>query len=212
MIYKSIKQKIMKKNYTFIIALVFTLLSINANATTHNVQIGTNGTSTGNFFNPTTFSAVVGDVVTWTLINGVHDVTSTSVPAGAATFASGTLTTIGSQYSYTITKAGTYNYECSIHATSGMTASFTATGGLGIADPNLDLSTIAFPVPCTDKITFKYNGIEKVVMYNVIGEQVKVIELGGNQGTIEMNLDGMPSGIYFYNTYKDGLVYETKKL
>ncbi len=52
----------------------------------------------------------------------------------------------------------------------------------------------------------------KIVLYNVIGEQVKAIELGGNQGTIEMNLEGMPSGIYFYNTFKEGLVYETRKI
>ncbi len=202
----------MKKLYTLIFAVICTLLSINVNATTINVQVGTNGTSTGNFFNPTSFSAVVGDVVTWTLINPQHNVTSTSVPAGAATFSSGTMTTVGVQFSYTITKAGTYNYDCTFHVSSGMTGSFTATGGLGIADPSSDLSTDAFPVPCIDKIIFKYNGIDKIVLYNVIGEQVKAIELGGNQGTIEMNLEGMPSGIYFYNTFKEGLVYETRKI
>ena len=92
-----------------------------------------------------------------------------------------------------------------------MTGSFTV-GATGIANPTENLNTSAFPVPCVDKIIFKYNGIDKIVLYNVIGEQVRAIELGGNEGTVEMNLDGMPSGIYFYNTIKEGLVFETRKI
>ena len=199
----------MKKLYTLILLSICTLVSINAKALTHYVSIGTNGTANGNYFSISTFTANIGDVVTWTLVDGVHDVTSTTIPSAAATFSSGSMITIGQQYSYTITAAGTYNYKSSLDA--GMTASFTV-GGMGITNPTESLNTSAFPVPCVDKVIFKYNGIDKIVLYNVIGEQLRAIELGGNQGSVEMNLDGMPSGIYFYNTIKEGLVFETKKI
>jgi len=193
----------MKKIYTIIFTTAFSLFVINANAVTIPVSI------TSNTFTPTSFNASIGDVVVWTLNAGSHTTASILVPGGAATWDSGTMSVIGSTYSYTITTAGTYGYHCAFHP--NMIAGFTVTS-VGIPEPSINFLISAFPNPFTDKITFNYKGIEKIEVFNVIGKQVKSIETTGNEGTIEMNFEGLTAGIYFYRTYKDGIVVETRKI
>lgn len=71
-------------------------------------------------FVPQTLTVKAGTKVTWTNNDTTqHDVTSTDGPAidaaTTSTFASGTLNQ-GDSFSFTFTKAGTYYYECTIHA------------------------------------------------------------------------------------------------
>ncbi len=68
-------------------------------------------------FSPTTLKVIVGvnNTITWTNRDLVqHTVTSTSVPAGANTFDSGTFSN-GGQFSVTLAVPGTYQYHCTIH-------------------------------------------------------------------------------------------------
>ena len=203
----------MKKIYTLIYASALVLLTISANATTHHVNVGqVNGGTTGALaFNPNNFTASVGDTVVWVWFNGFHSVDNLIIPGGAATFSSPNLSSAGQTFTYPITTAGSYTYQCGIHTTS-MTGAFSVTGALGISAPSVNLFTSAYPNPCSDKMNFTYNGIDKIEFYNVIGEQIKAIELENKEGTIEMNFDGMVSGIYFYRTYKNGLAFETRKI
>ena len=83
-------------------------------ATGHSVAIQ------GFAFSPQTLTVKAGTTVTWT--NGdsaTHDVASTNGPATDASttdlFSSGPLGS-GQSFSFTFTKAGTYYYECTIHA------------------------------------------------------------------------------------------------
>jgi plastocyanin len=71
-------------------------------------------------FSPSTLTVKAGTKVTWTNNDGAtHDVASTDGPGtDAATtglFAGGPLGS-GESFSYTFAKAGTYYYECTIHA------------------------------------------------------------------------------------------------
>jgi len=71
-------------------------------------------------FSPSTLTIKPGTTVTWTNKDSVpHNVTSTDGPGISAkttsTFASGTMST-GQTFTFTFSKAGTYFYECSIHA------------------------------------------------------------------------------------------------
>lgn len=192
----------MKKLYTLILS---TLFVGSISATTINVSI------TSNQFTPPTFTANIGDVVMWTLNAGVHNVTSASVPAGAASFASGTMSTIGQTFSYTITHAGTYGYFCSIHG-SGMAGGFNVTATT-IAEPTVDLLTNAYPNPFNDKLTIKYGkGIQSIDVFNVVGEKVKSIDVNNPDFKVEVNFEALPSGIYFYRTYSDGNIIETRKI
>ena len=74
----------------------------------------------GNTFSPATLTVAVGSTVTWTNEDAVpHTVTSTDGPGVDAavtdTFDSGDLGQ-GDTFSFTFDEAGTYDYECTIHA------------------------------------------------------------------------------------------------
>ncbi len=189
----------MKKIYTL---LAFTMLGVSLNAATINVSI------TNTAFTPSAFSANVGDVVVWTWDGGFHSVTGLSIPGGATTLESGQKSS--GTYSYTITVAGTYGYWCSIH-TSSMVAGFSVTA-TGISEPTTNLITSAYPNPFKDKLTFKFAGIESIQVFNIIGEKVKALELSATESKVEVDFANLPSGIYFYRTYKDGIIVETKKI
>ncbi len=118
----------MKKLYTLILGSAFLLLTIKANGTVINIAVGVdNSGNQANTFFPSIINYVnVGDTIVFVLAYGTvqHNVTSTSVPAGASPMSSGTLTTAGQTYIYPVTVAGTYNYQCTFHI--GMTGAFTA--------------------------------------------------------------------------------------
>jgi plastocyanin len=194
----------MKKIYSLIFATALTLFSVNANAVNIPVSI------TNFAFTPATFTANVGDVVVWTLTSGTHTVVGTSVPSTAAAISSGTMALNGT-YSYTITVAGTYTFKCGIH--SSMVGGFSAAGSTGILEPATNLLTNAYPNPFSDKITVTYtNNIQSLEIINLIGEKVRTMELSAIENKAEIDLSNLPSGIYFYRTYKEGKVVETKKI
>ena len=132
----------MKKITTFISAFTFLALmfsNIQTYAVKHivNVQNIT--------FSPSTLNVSVGDTVRWVWINGTHTTTSVTIPAGANTWDQ-PITSTNTFYEYPVTVAGTYNYECSIHAAMGMTATFTATSfvpTLAVTPSNRNVSAAA---------------------------------------------------------------------
>jgi plastocyanin len=192
----------MKKTYSFIFASIFTVLTLNLSAVTIPVSIANSA------FSPATFTANVGDMVVWTLVNGNHNVVGLSVPAGAASISSGTMA-IGGTYSYTITVAGNYGYKCGIH--SSMLAGFSASS-VGISESATNLITSVYPNPFKDKLTIKYNGIESIQVFNIIGDKIKSVELAPTESKVEIDFENLPSGMYFYRTYRDGNIVETKKI
>lgn len=104
-------------------ALLATMLLAGEDTWAH-TQVVNFGGSLGLVFSPSSFTARVGDTVTWVGDFTMHTTTSTSVPAGAATWNFGP--TSATSFSYAIKVAGTYNYECAIHVSLGMVGSFTA--------------------------------------------------------------------------------------
>lgn len=198
----------MKKLYILSAAFIFTLISTTLNASTINVSI------TNNAFTPSTFSANVGDVIVWTWnSSGVtHNVTSiaSGIPAGAAALASGNMSS--GTYSYTITISGNYAYSCTIHQLAGMVGGFTVSA-VGVAEPATDLITNFYPNPFKEKVTIKYDGIETIDIFNIVGERIRTIELPLNDNKIEVDFSAFPSGMYFYRTYKeDDILVETRKV
>jgi plastocyanin len=200
----------MKKLYSLLFVSTFTFLSFIANAGTVNIAVGTNGSTAANAYFPSAATANVGDVIQFTLANSVHTVTSTSVPSGATAFDSGNMTTVGQQFTYTVTVAGTYTYQCNIHGSS-MSGTITVSS-VGITDPTINPLTSVYPSPFKENVTVKYNGIESIEFINIVGEKVKTVEMPATEGKIEVSFDNFPTGIYFYRTYKDGVIYETRKI
>lgn len=194
----------MKKLYSLFFISAFSLFTININAATINVTVASNS------FTPSTFTAVLGDNIVFTLASGTHNVTGVSVPAGAAAISSGTMSTVGQTYTYNVTVAGNYGYQCTFHPTT-MIGGFTASA-TGIVDPTANLLTSVYPSPFKERITVKYSGIESIEFINVVGEKVKTLEMNAAEGKLEIDFENFPAGVYFYRTYKDGVVYETRKI
>jgi plastocyanin len=75
------------------------------------VQGAQNQGNPAGYFSPASFTAKVGQAVTWSNGDGAtHTVTSTT----SGQFDSGSIPS-GGTYSYTFTQAGTYTYYCTIH-------------------------------------------------------------------------------------------------
>lgn len=191
----------MKKSYLFICSLI-ALSSINANSANIAVAV------TNNTFTPQTFTANIGDVITWSFNAGTHNVTSQTVPTGAAALASGNMSS--GTYVYTVTVAGNYGYNCTLH--TGMIAGFTVSGTTSILEPVTNLLTSAYPNPVKDRLTVKYDGLDLIDVLNVVGEKIQTIALDATESKVEIDFSNLPSGMYFYRTYKAGVLVETKRI
>jgi len=131
------------KKFTFFVFTMTILAGMFINtatfAVTHTVTVG------NYYFNPTSLNVEVGDIVKWVWVEGSHTTTSTSVPAGAASWDS-PLNSGNQTYSYTVTTAGNYDYKCTPHAGMGMVGSFVATAAannLVVTPPNQNVSATA---------------------------------------------------------------------
>jgi plastocyanin len=66
-------------------------------------------------FVPASVDCEVGDTIRWVWVSGFHTTTSTSVPAGAATWDS-PIDNANTTFTYVMTKAGNYAYWCTPHS------------------------------------------------------------------------------------------------
>jgi plastocyanin len=74
-----------------------------------------------------TFENVEGGHSTISYKDGVGQATTTRIPDGAQSWESSILTESGATYEHTFETAGTYDYYCVPHRSTGMEASFTVT-------------------------------------------------------------------------------------
>src|SRR5436190_9932486 len=97
----------MKKNL-FSIAIFFLVCIFNASA--NRIQVDVLNVS----FSPKNFTANIGDTIHFVWISGTHTTTSTSVPAGAASWDQPS-DNAHTSFLYPVTTAGTYNFQCTFH-------------------------------------------------------------------------------------------------
>jgi len=123
----------MKKHLLTCTVACFSLLL--ANAETKIVEVK-------NFqFKPAVTNAVVGDVIQFVWKSGGHTATSTSVPAGAATWDA--IVDEGHQvFEYTLTTTGTYEYWCTPHKPD-MAGTLIVTGAMPVVLAYLNVNTSA---------------------------------------------------------------------
>ena len=145
------------------------------------------------FFSPANLpNVVVGDTIEWEWVNGTHTTTSTTIPAGAATWDS-PISSTNTSFEYKVTVAGTYDYQCSIHAGLGMIGSFTAAASSGIAD-NAELASINIsPNPFKDvvKIQFasKYSILREIKIYDLTGKVIRTLTINSQTGNSLLTYD-----------------------
>ena len=195
----------MKKLYNLIYAFLFTLISFNVNARVQNVE------AADFTFTPSSFSVMPGDTIIWVLVSGTHSIETLTIPAGSATFNSQIMTVPGETFTFIPVVQGSYTYDCGVHG-SMMSGSFTVTSAVGITDPSLNWLAQAYPNPFSDKLTIAVKEVEQIDIFNIIGNRVKTLAISLADTKIEMDLSGLPSGIYYYNAYKAGKIISSQKI
>jgi plastocyanin len=200
-------------------AMVFVaafLAATSAHATTHIIQFGG---AFGFAYSPNSLTVSVGDTIVWQGDFGVHPLSSTSVPPGAASFHN----TSGTSFSYRVTAAGTYNYQCDVHFGIGMVGSFTAVIATDVENSQTSLQPDVFrleqnyPNPFNPSTTIRYDvpkGARVILeVYNDLGERVATLvdewnEAGQHQVRWTPQVS---SGVYVYRL-RAGSFIESKKL
>jgi plastocyanin len=189
----------MKKLNTFIILCMAWMYS---NATIHTVLVADFS------FIPASVNAVCGDTVAWVWSSGTHTTTSTSVPTCATPW-NAPVTSTQSTFSIVIPCEGVYNYYCTVHPQ--MTANIIATCATGIDDQTISASLLA-PNPFNEIISVTYQDNDRIVLYNMLGNSVKAVDLIPGNNTVHLDLAGIPRGIYFLGFFRKGALIETRKI
>ncbi len=193
-----------KRAIPVVFIVVFFAATSVANATTHVVQFGG---SLGYIYSPDSMNVSVGDTIQWEGDFSMHPLSSTSVPAGAASFHQGS----GSVFSYPVAVAGTYLYHCDFHFSIGMKGTFIASASTAVentltsSQPHTFKLDQNFPNPFnpSTKISFDipFQTFVSLKVYNIVGKEVAMI-MNGNMAagsySKTWNAESMPSGIYFY--------------
>lgn len=191
----------MKKIIT---SLFITALAFSGQATIHLINVS------NNTFAPNAISSVlVGDTVRFEQTAGNHNTVSASIPAGAASWNhdfSG-----AAVFDYKVTVAGNYGYTCTFHA--GMVGGFVA------SEPTADLdkkqaytASKAYPNPFKAKITLNHASANRIEIFSILGESVKVIDIALNEKTTTLDLSELNKGVYFYVVKNNKEVLETRRI
>jgi plastocyanin len=182
--------------------LLFSLFLASGFSTTFTV------TAAGFTFTPSIIpNAKVGDTITWILGSGIHTTTSTTIPSGAAIW-DAPIAAATPTFSYIITVAGTYNYQCSFHSIFGMTGTITALPA-GIVQTNEIVNSFKlsqnYPNPFNPSTVIKFSiprsNFVSLKIYDLSGKEVKnLVNEQLPQGTFNytLNASDLSSGIYFY--------------
>jgi plastocyanin len=191
--------------------LVILTIPTGVSAITHTVNFGG---SLGLTFSPSSFTATVGDTVKWIGDFTMHTTTSTSVPATAATWDHGaTTSTTTSPFIYVIHVAGTYAYHCTLHYTSGMTGSFSASASairtehtVHSPDNAIAMKTVSASGTTTILLNVPAATTMSVEVFNSSGKQKTIIanhrfETGAHQ----ISLSNFPKGVYFAKISANGI-------
>lgn len=189
------------KHLFYFVCVMFLVAGGSLKAATITISFG--GTL-GLHYSPTPLSINVGDVIVFSGDFSTHPLQSTSVPNGAASFQM--LTGGTTTFSYTVTVAGAYSYQCNVHFNLGMTGTFTA-GPTGVKQPvdaKLSLDPV-FPNPAkvTAMVHFRLEEQAHVVLtvHDAAGRLVRtvdseVLESGPHMLTIDTR--DLAAGSYEY--------------
>ena len=163
-------------------------------------------------FTPNSVTANLGDTILWLWSNGGHTTTSESIPAGASSWNSSINSGITS-FKYVPTVAGIYNYECTIHASMGMTGSFTVANSSGINEFSNASIIKAYPNPVSAALHIQFN-----FEYNSTGLPVTVTltDMNGRRvikkkykafNDVDIDVQDIPDGTYILYAKQGNDVY-----
>jgi plastocyanin len=137
-----------------------------------------------NEFDPAIFTINVGDQVMWMWDNsaGQHTTTSTTIPAGAASWDE-VIGQNSQMFTYIATVPGSYDYVCLYHQSMGMIGHFTVNGTTGIASiPTVPSLFVKGSNPATNELVINYgipsNSQLNLQVFNLLGKSVRTFISG----------------------------------
>ena len=167
----------------------------------------------GNFqFSPSNTTLNLGDTVMFMWHDDTHTTTSTTVPAGAATWDS-PLDATHTSFIYVPTVAGTYTYHCIPHASMGMTGQFSVQFATMVPTVDNPVAFMFWPNPATSSTHIRFAQNQPAVTINVtdiIGNIILTHDYSDVSET-DLDLSHLPQGRYLlYAT--DGNILYTENL
>lgn len=199
----------------FISTIVLLCLTLISKATTWNVEVGGTSSSTP-YYSPAHITIQVGDIVKWTFVSGLHNVTSTS---GPAPFASGDK--VGnpdgsSTYSKTFDLPGVYTYNCTFKGHSQFqNGSITVEGTVGmnkeIHEPIIEF--LVYPNPTKDVVTIERSFASEVDI-RIMDITGKTVLIDNNVTDIrkQISISSLTKGIYFIELKHDNRISRKRLL
>jgi plastocyanin len=193
-----------------IAVISFAIPGFTAQATVHIVTCQ-NGPS---HFLPVTVDASLGDTIHWTWVSGSHVVgviNETDIPEGADSW-NALITQAYPTFDYVVTVLGDYHYVCHPDAPHDEDGYIVVSAATAIHGSVSMSGALCYPNPFTDQLTVETTAADRMVLYNVLGDQVEVFTLTGRRTTLPMDAGTLPKGIYFCSLLRDGVVMEIKRL
>jgi plastocyanin len=190
-------------------AMVLMFAATVAQATVHVIKFGG---ALGSVYSPSSLSVSIGDTIQWQGSFSFHPLSSTTIPAGAASWqaASGTV------FSYVVTVAGTYDYLCDVHQPA-MAGSFSTTlSSVQASASSLEPSYLKldqnYPNPFNPATSIRYIvgaagsqqpavSMVTLAVYDLVGREVAVLVNEGKEPgsyTVQFDASGLASGKYVY--------------
>ena len=188
----------MKKIYQILILTTLLFISTSSMAAVHSVVVS-------NFqFTPASLSVNVGDTIVWTLGNGSHTTTSTTIPQGADLWDSPINSNVQS-FTYVITVAGTYDYICSPHVFAGQIVAINT--GINSLDlySNFNIFSLR-PSIYNVSYSLARSGNIKISVYDITGKSAKILKSSYQTAgtyTSNYNFEDLKKGIYIFEMIID---------
>ena len=189
------------------IFLSLLLFTGNSQSSTTTIQVG------GFAFNPSSVTVTAGDTVKWMWNDGSHTTTSTSVPAGATSWNS-PLNSSSTSFTYVVTTAGQYSYQCNFHFSMGMVGTITVNpnGIVPISGtvPEKFMLYQNFPNPFNPSTNIKFDIAHKtnvvIEIFDITGGKVTTLantSLDAGSYSVDWDASANSSGLYFYRITTD---------
>jgi plastocyanin len=185
----------MKKIFILFIVI---LVAFNSKATIHTIQVW-NGYYQ---FLPANLTIQLGDTIQWTPLDSpseMHTITSTNIPASAATFDQIWQLPADTFFQYIPQIGGIYEYECTPHVAMNMIGTITVEGETSAENENNTTTSLIYPNPASNYIHFNaLNTIEEYTIHAANG----AILLSGNLED-KINISTFKNGMYFIKILGD---------
>jgi hypothetical protein len=139
-----------------------------------------------------------------------------TVPAGATDTNFVTHYTHGEDVDGVSTYRFTFYDAANVNDSVSFIINFNITVGINEAKANAIVST-AFPNPASTMFSLKYElnqyvQTAKIVVYDMLGKVVKIVDVNDRQGTAKVYLEELNSGVYFYSFMVNDKAVSTKKI